>query len=104
MARNSRDLAWLNDKLMAWRVVDNAALIASDMGLVWQKSLDRGEVVALVDGAVRSGKADGIPANHLRVLRRADLIMEVADEQGQPLHRDGDFVDGGGARHRTRHT
>ena len=86
MARNSRDLAWLNDKLMAWRVVDNAALIASDMGLVWQKSLDRGEVVALVDGAVRSGEADGIPANHLRALRRADLVMEAADDQGLPSY------------------
>ena len=83
MARNSRDLAWLNDKLMAWSVVDNAALIASDMGLVWQKSLARQEVIALVDGAVRTGKAEGIPSNHLRVLRRADLIMESTDERGQ---------------------
>ena len=86
VARSNRDLAWLNDKFTGWSVVDNAALIASDMGLVWQKSLDRQEVVALVDEAVRNGKAAGIPTNHLRVLRRADLIMEAADEQSQTAY------------------
>ncbi len=83
VARSNRDLAWSNDKFTGWSVVDNAALIVSDMGLVWQKSLGRQEVVALVDEAVRTGKAAGIPPNHLRVLRRADLIIEAADEQGQ---------------------
>ena len=86
VARSNRDLAWLNDKFTGWSVVDNAALIASDMGLVWQKSLDRQEVVALVDEAVRNGKAAGIPTNHLRVLRRADLIIEATDEQSQTAY------------------
>ena len=56
------------------------------MGLVWQKSLGRHEVIALVNEAVRIGKAEGIPTNHLRVLRRADLIMEAAGEGGQPSY------------------
>ena len=86
MAKSNRDLAWINNKLMTWSVIDNAALIASEMGLVWQKSLDRQGVIALVDEAVRTGKAEGIPTNHLRVLRRADLIMEADDEGGQPSY------------------
>ena len=78
-----RDLCiWLNMSLR-WRTVPNAALIASDMGFVWQKTLNRQEVVALVDEAVRTGKAEGIPSNHLRVLRRTDLMMEVTNDRGE---------------------
>ena len=85
-AMNTRHIGEMKGMFMERDVADSGALIASDMGLVWQRSLDRGEVVALVDAAVRSGKADGIPSNHLRVLRRADLIMEAADERGQPSY------------------
>ena len=85
-ALNTRHIGEMKGMFMERGVADDAALIASDMGLVWQRSLDRGEIVALVDAAVRSGKADGIPANHLRVLRRADLIMEAADERGNPAY------------------
>ena len=86
MAVNNRHIGEMKGRFMERDVSDNAALIASDMGLVWQKSLDRQEVVALVDEAVRNGKAAGIPTNHLRVLRRADLIMEAADEQSQTAY------------------
>ena len=82
LAINTRHIGEMKGMFMERDVADNAALIASDMGLVWQKSLDRGEVVALVDEAVRTGKAEGIPTNHLRALRRADLIMEAADDRG----------------------
>ena len=83
MAVSNRHIGELKGKFMERDVVDNAALVASDMGLVWQKSLDRQEVVALVDEAVRTGKAEGIPTNHLRTLRRADLVMEAGDERGR---------------------
>ena len=86
MAKSNSDLAWIKNKFMTWSVIDNAALIASEMGLVWQKSLDRQGVIALVDEAVRTGKAEGIPTNHLRVLRRADLIIEATDERGWPSY------------------
>lgn len=85
-ALNTRHVGELKGMFMERDVADNAALVASDMGLVWQNSLDRQEVVALVDEAVRTGKAEGIPTNHLRVLRRADLIMEAGDQQGKPAY------------------
>ena len=85
-ALNTRHVGELKGMFMERDVADNAALIASEMGLVWQRSLDRGEVVALVDEAVRTGQAEGIPINHLRVLRRADLIMEAGDQQGNPAY------------------
>ena len=85
-AINTRHVGELKGMFMERDVADNAALIANDMGLIWQKSLDRQEVVALVDQAVRTGQAEGIPTNHLRVLRRADLIMEAAGEGGQPSY------------------
>ena len=86
LAINTRHVGELKGMFMERDVADNAALIASDMGLVWQTSLDRQDVVALVDEAVRSGQAEGIPTNHLRVLRRADLIMEATDERGWPSY------------------
>ena len=86
LAINTRHVGELKGMFMERDVADNAALITSDMGLVWRKSLDRQEVVALVDEAVRTGMAEGIPTNHLRVLRRADLIMEAAGEGGQPSY------------------
>ncbi len=85
-AMNTRHIGEMKGMFMERDVAENAALIASDMGLVWRKSLDRHEVVALVDEAVRTGKAEGIPTNHLRVLRRADLIMEAVDEEGHPSY------------------
>ena len=85
-AMNTRHVGELKGMFMERDVADNAALIASEMGLVWQKSLHRQGVIALVDEAVRTGKAEGIPTNHLRVLRRADLIMEAAGEGGQPSY------------------
>ena len=85
-AMNTRHIGEMKGMFMERDVAENAALIASDMGLVWQTSLDRQDVVALVDEAVRSGQAEGIPTNHLRVLRRADLIMEATDEHGLPSY------------------
>ena len=85
-AINTRHIGELKGMFMERDAADNAALIASDMGLVWQRTLDRQEVVALVDQAVRTGQAEGIPTNHLRVLRRADLIMEATDERGWPSY------------------
>ena len=85
-AMNTRHIGEMKGMFMERDVAENAALIASDMGLVWQTSLDRQDVVALVDQAVRTGQAEGIPTNHLRVLRRADLIMEATDERGWPSY------------------
>ena len=104
-AINTRHIGELKGMFMERDAADNAALIASDMGLVWQRTLDRQDVVALVNEAVRTGKAEGIPANHLRVLRRADLIMEAADERWPAqLHRCRDFVDSSRVGHRPRHS
>ena len=65
---------------------DDAAIIASDMGLRERRTLPRREIIELADIAVRDGIAGGIPRNHLRQFRRADIIMEATDAQGEACY------------------
>ena len=62
--------------------IEEAAVIAKDMGFQWTKNLTRNEIVVLADRADTSG----IPTNELRSFRRADLIMEVADRDGETCY------------------
>ena len=57
---------------------EDAAGIASEMGLRLTKTLTRGDVLDLIDTA---DTAD-IPTNELRSFRAADLIMEAKDGEG----------------------
>ena len=62
---------------------DDAPIITSDMGLRWLKTLGRGEVVMIADEAQRSGLTAGISRDHMRTFRRADLVIEASDGDGE---------------------
>ncbi len=59
--------------------IEDAAGIASEMGLRLTKTLTRGDVLDLIDTA---DTAD-IPTNELRSFRAADLVMEGRDGEGE---------------------
>ena len=74
---------------------EDAPIIASDMGLDWRKTLGQNELVAIANEAARSGLAADISRDNMRAFRRADLVMEAADDDGQILlHRRGNFLHG----------
>ena len=52
------------------------------MGLRWLKTLGRGEVVTMADEAQRSGLTAGISRHNMRTFRRADLVIEAANGDG----------------------
>ena len=61
---------------------DDAPVITSDMGLRWLKTLERGEVVMMADEAQRSGLTAGISRHNMRTFRRADLVIEAVNSDG----------------------
>ena len=65
----------------ARRVVpmDDAEVIAAEMGLVWRRNLRRLELRNMA----ASPAADDFPINDRRSFRMADLVIEAADEGGQ---------------------
>ena len=83
VALNTRHIGDMKNRFMVRSVTDDAALIADDMGMVWLRTLNRAEIIALANSAVASGRAAGIPTNYMRRFRRADLMMEAADTQGE---------------------
>lgn len=83
---NNRQLGDFKGIFMERAARDDAAIIASDMGLRERRTLPRREIIELVDAAVRSGIAGGIPRNHLRQFRRADIIMEASDARGEACY------------------
>ena len=56
--------------------------IASEMGFRWVKDLTALDLWGLIDDADTSG----IPTNELRSFRRADLIIEATDQDGNPCY------------------
>lgn len=56
--------------------------IASEMGFRWVKDLTAFDLWDLIDDADTSG----IPTNELRSFRRADLIIEATDQDGNPCY------------------
>ena len=59
--------------------IEDATLIAREMGMRRTKTLLREDLWDLIDSADTSG----IPTNELRSFRRADLVMEVTDQAGE---------------------
>lgn len=59
--------------------IENAAIIAREMGLRRTKTLSAEDIWDLIDSADTSG----IPTNELKSFRRADLIMEATDKAGE---------------------
>ena len=62
--------------------IEDAAGIASEMGLRLTKTLARGDVLDLIDNA---DTAD-IPTNELRSFRAADLVMEARTGEGEACY------------------
>lgn len=65
---------------------EDAPIITSDMGLRWLNTLGRGEVVMMADEAQRSGLTAGISRDHMRAFRRADLVIEASDGDGETYY------------------
>lgn len=62
--------------------IEDATLIAREMGMRRTKTLLREDLWDLIDSADTSG----IPTNELRSFRRADLVMEVTDQAGETCY------------------
>ena len=76
-------ISGLRELLLKEITHDDAPIIASDMGLRWLKTLGRGEVVMMADEAQRSGLVAGISRHNMRTFRRADLVFEAANSDGE---------------------
>ncbi len=61
---------------------EDAPIITSDMGLRWQKTLERSELGVIADEAQRIDLAVGISRDNMRRFRRADLVVEAVDSDG----------------------
>ncbi len=75
-------ISGLRGLLMECVARDDAPVITSDMGLRWLKTLERGEVVMMADKAQRSGLTAGISRHNMRTFRRADLVIEAVNSDG----------------------
>ena len=62
---------------------DDAPIIASEMELQWNRTLNRAELNAIADEAQRNGLTTGISRDSMRAFRRADLVIEATDNDGQ---------------------
>ena len=67
---------------MEWATREDAPIITSDMGLRWQKTLERSELGVIADEAQHNDLAVGISRDNMRRFRRADLVIEAADSDG----------------------
>ena len=77
--RIDRGLGELRGAFARRVAMDDAEVIAADMGLVWRRNLRRLELRNMA----ASPAADGFPINDRRSFRMADLVIEAADEGGQ---------------------
>ncbi|MYC97400.1 MAG: hypothetical protein F4X14_20800 [Caldilineaceae bacterium SB0661_bin_32] len=77
--RITDDLGQLKGAHARNAALENAAIIARDLGLRRTKSLSREELLDLIDAS----DTVGITVDDLRSFRVADLIMEAAAEDGE---------------------
>ena len=76
--RMQDDLGWIKGRIIYDIVRNDAALIASDMGFVWEKSLVPADLRRLMENQ----DVSDLPRGEVRSFHRADLVMQVADEEG----------------------
>ena len=81
--QNTRHIGEMKGLFMERSARYDAPIIASDMGLRWLKTLGRGEVVMMADQAQRSGLVAGISRHNMRTFRRADLVFEATNSDGE---------------------
>ncbi len=74
------DVGWLKGRIIYDIARDDAALIAGDMGFVLERILVRADLRRLTEGQDLSD----LPRGEVRSFHRADLVMEVADNAGNP--------------------
>ena len=74
------DVGWLKGRIIYDIVRDDAALIAGDMGFVLERILVRADLRRLTEGQDLSD----LPRGEVRSFHRADLVMEVVDNTGNP--------------------
>ena len=79
--RIDRGLGELRGAFARRVAMDDAEVIAAEMGLVWRRNLRRLELRNMA----ASPAADVFPVNDRRSFRLADLVMEAEDDAGQ-LH------------------
>ena len=72
------DVGWLKGRIIYDIVRSDAALIADEMGFVFEKALVRADLIALTRGQ----DVSDLPRGTLQSLHRADLMMQVADAEG----------------------
>lgn len=77
--RMQDDLGWLKGRIIYDIVRNDAALIAGDMGFTLERNLVRGDLRRLTE---RHDVSD-LPRGEVRSFHRADLVMQVADEEGR---------------------
>ena len=80
--RNTDNIGDLKGMAMESMVRQDAAIVASDMGLRWARTLERHEVNSIADNAHPGGRPPGIDRDDWRSFRRADLVMEVESPAG----------------------
>ena len=84
--RNTDHIGEIKGLFMERAAREDAAVIASDMGLRWRKTLGRADVSAVADDAQCSGLAAGVSRDNMKTFRRADLVFEATDDDGQTNH------------------
>ena len=80
--RIENDLSYLKGSHARSAALEDAAVIAEEMGLEYIRSLTRLELYRMVQNA----DTTGIPANALNSFRHADLIMEAVNAAGETCY------------------
>lgn len=82
LRRVDAGLAKLRGNFTRRIVVEDAGIIAEDMGFVWKRNIPR----RVLHNMTRSPEAAGFAAGDLHSFRMADLVMEVADANGDTCY------------------
>ena len=80
--RIENDLSYLKGSHARYAALEDAAVIAEEMGLEYIRSLTRLELYRMVQNA----DTTGIPSNALNSFRHADLIMEAVNPAGETCY------------------
>ena len=76
------DVSWLKGRIIYDIVRDEAALIAGDMGFSLERTLVRADLRRLTE----RHEVSDLPRGALQSFHRADLVMEVVDNAGNPSY------------------
>ena len=80
--RIENDLSYLKGSHARYAALEDAAVIAEEMGLEYIRSLTRLELYRMVQNA----DTTGIPSNALNSFRHADLVMEAVNPAGETCY------------------